>query len=71
MWLEILLPKVKAILFGTFYGPTSQSDFLNPFKEVLDLASAENQKILTTGDFDFDFFLNFNVILILDASCPK
>ena len=43
MWLEILLPKAKGILLGTFYRPFSQSDFLNPFQEVLDLASAENK----------------------------
>ena len=55
MWLELLLPKAKGILFGTFYRPPSQSDFLNPFQEVLELANAENKKTLITGDFNFDF----------------
>jgi len=36
MWLEILLPKAKGILFGTFYRPPTQSDFLAPFQEILD-----------------------------------
>ena len=26
MWLELFLPKAKGVLFGTFYGPPSQSD---------------------------------------------
>ena len=32
LWLELLLPKAKGILFGTFYRPPSQSDFLDPFQ---------------------------------------
>ena len=55
MWLELLLPKAKGILFGTFYGPPSQSDFLNPFQEVLELANAGNKETLITGYFNFDF----------------
>ena len=35
--------------------PPSQSDFLNPFQEVLELANAENKETLITGDFNFDF----------------
>ena len=62
MWLEILLPKAKGILFGTFYRPPSQSDFLDSFQEVLDCASAKNKEMLTTGDFNFD---------LLDTSRPK
>ena len=62
MWLEILLPKAKGILFGTFYRPPSQSDFLDSFQEVLDCASAENKEMLITGDFNFD---------LLDTSRPK
>ena len=55
MWLELLLPKAKGILFGTFYRTPSQSDFLNSFQEVLELANAENKETLITGDFNFDF----------------
>ena len=33
----------------------SQSDFLNPFQEVLELANAENKETLITGDFNFNF----------------
>ena len=55
MWLELLLPKAKGILFGTFYRPPSQSDFLNPFQEGLELANGENKETLITGDFNFDF----------------
>ena len=62
MWLEILLPKAKGFLFGTFYLPRSQSDFLDSFQEVLDCASADNKEMLITGDFNFD---------LLDTSRPK
>ena len=55
IWLELLLPKAKGVLFGTFYRPPSQSDFLNPFQEILELANAENKETLITGDFNFDF----------------
>ena len=55
MWLELFLPKAKGILFGTFYRPPSQFDFLNPFQEVLELANAENKETLITGDLNFDF----------------
>ena len=51
MWLELLLPKAKGILFGTFfYRPTESA-----FQEVLELANAENKETLITGDFNFDF----------------
>ena len=62
LWLELLLPKAKGILFGTFYRPPSQSDFLDPFQEQLDCVSAENKEMLITGDFNFD---------LLNTSCPK
>ena len=55
MWLQLLLPKAEGILFGTFYKPPSQCDFLNPLQEVLALANAENKERLITGDFNFDF----------------
>ena len=57
LWFELLLPKAKGILFGTFYRPPSQSDFLNPFQEVLELANAENKETLITGDLNFDFLV--------------
>ena len=44
--LEILLPKAKGILFGTFYRPPSETDFMNPFSDVLELASAENKELI-------------------------
>ena len=42
-------PKTKGILFGTFYRPP-QSDFLNSFHEVLDLAkpSRDLKRILSS-----------------------
>ena len=55
MWLQLLLPKAEGILFGTFYEPPLQCDFLNPFQEVLWLANAENKERLITGDFNSDF----------------
>ena len=57
MWLELILPKAKGILFGTFYRLPSQCDFLNPFQKVLELANAENKetRIAGLGDFNFDF----------------
>ena len=54
MWLELLLPKAKGILFGTFYRPPSQSDVLHPFQEVIELSNAENKETLITGDFNYD-----------------
>ena len=59
MWLQILLPKAKGILFGTFYRPPTQSDFLGPFQEVLDCVSAENKEMLITGDFNCDLLDTF------------
>ena len=32
--LEILLPKAKGILFGTFYRPPSQTDFMKTFRKI-------------------------------------
>ena len=55
--LEILLPKAKGILFGTFYRPPSQTDFMNPFRDVLETASAENKELIVTGDFNCDFLV--------------
>ena len=55
--LEILLPKAKGILFGTFYRPPSQTDFMNPFRDVLESASAENKELIVTGDFNCDFLV--------------
>ena len=49
--LEILLRKAKGILFGTFYRPPSQTDFINQFRDVLESASAENKELIVTGDF--------------------
>lgn len=47
--LEILLPKANGILFGTFYRPPSQTDFMNLFRDVLESASAENKELIVTG----------------------
>ena len=55
--LEIFLPKAKGILFGTFYRPPSQTDFMNPFRDVLESASAENKELIVTGDFNCDFLV--------------
>ena len=55
--LEILLPKANGILFGTFYRPPSQTDFMNPFRDVLQSASAENKELIVTGDFNCDFLV--------------
>ena len=55
--LEILLPKANGILFGTFYRPPSQTDFMNPFRDVLKSASAENKELIVTGDFNCDFLV--------------
>ena len=34
IFLEILLPKAKGILFGTFYRPPSQTDFMKTFRKI-------------------------------------
>ena len=81
--LEILLPKAKGILFGTFYRPPSQTDFMNPFRDVLESASAKNKELVVTGDFNCDFlvkscsketkelkeiFRNFGLTQLIDKS---
>ena len=55
--LEILLPKAKGILFGTFCRPPSHTDFMNPFRDVLESASSENKEIIVTGDLNCDFLV--------------
>jgi len=55
--LEILLPKAKGILFGSFYRPPSQTGFMNPFRDVLESANAENKELIVTGDFNCDFLV--------------
>ena len=81
--LEILLPKAKGILFGTFYRPPSQTDFMNPFRDVLESDSAKNKELVVTGDFNCDFlvkscsketkelkeiFRNFGLTQLIDKS---
>ena len=41
--LEIMLPKTKSILLGTFYRPPYQADFMEPLVEVLDAMCSENK----------------------------
>ena len=50
--LEIMLPKTKSILLGTFYRPPSQADFMDHFVEVLDAMCSENKELIITGDFN-------------------
>ena len=54
---EILLPKAKGILFRTLYRPPSKTDFMNPSRDVLESASAENKELIVKGDFNCDFFV--------------
>ena len=52
----MITPVIKRLLSTrVIYRPPSQSDFLNSFQEVLELASAENKETLITGDFNFNF----------------
>ena len=53
--LELLLPKSKGILVGTFYHPPSQKNFMDPFRAVLESSCAESKELLITGDFNCDF----------------
>ena len=55
--LEIVLPKTKGILFETFYRLPSQTDFMIPFRDVLESTSAENKELIMTGDFNCDFLV--------------
>ena len=48
-------PRRKEFYLVFFYRHPSQSDFLNPFQEVLELANAGNKESLITEDFNFDF----------------
>ena len=55
VFLENLLPKAKGILFGILYRSLSQADFMNPFRDILVSASAENNELIVTSDFNCDF----------------
>lgn len=52
VWIEILLPKSKGLLFGTFYRPPSESvsqpdlDYMDRFYNSLDYAAAEGKEII-------------------------
>lgn len=52
VWIEILLPKSKGLLFGTFYRPPSESvsqpdlDYMDRFYNSLDYAGADGKEII-------------------------
>lgn len=46
--LKVLLPMSKGILFGTFYRPLSQTDFIDPFRDVVESSCAESKELLVT-----------------------
>ena len=61
VWIEILLPKSKGLLFGTFYRPPSESvsqpdlDYMDRFYNSLDYAAAEGKEIIVNGEFNCDY----------------
>ena len=62
LWLEILLPKSRGFLLGTFYRPPNSShfydqDFMLKLDNMLDIAGVQGQEMIVLGDFN----CNFNV----------
>ena len=54
LWLELMFPNSKGILFGTCYRPPDDSQFLEIFKLGLERVSGEDKETLLTGDFNYD-----------------
>ena len=64
-WIEVLIPKSKSILLGTFYRPPGTSmyltaDFNATFNEMLLKCSNENKEVIVLGDFNVNY-LNNNI----------
>ena len=59
LWLEIILPKSRGFLVGTFYRPPDSSkyddkDFLPKLDSVLDAATVLGKEVVLTGYFNYD-----------------
>ena len=60
LWLEILIPKSRSLLVGTFYrAPNSSSyydkDFMAKFEGMMDTCMAQGNEIVIMGDLNCDF----------------
>ena len=60
LWLELLHPKSRGILIGTFYRPPNSSrfndkEFILKFETMLDTGTADVKEIILLGDFNYDF----------------
>ena len=58
LWLELLLPKSRGILIGTFYRSPNSSRFNDKeftSKFETDTDTADGKKIILLGDFNYDF----------------
>ena len=72
LWLEILLPKSRGFLLGTFYRPANSShfydqDFMLKLDNMLDIAGVQGQEMIVLGDFN----CNFNVKKDNIAECKQ
>lgn len=72
LWLEILLPKSRGFLLGTFYRPPNSShfydqDFMPKLDNMLDIAGVQGQEMIVLGDFNS----NFNVKKDNIAECKQ
>ena len=60
LWLEVLIPKSRSLLVGTFYRPPNSSsyhdkDFMSKFEGIMDLCTALGNEIIIMGDLNCDF----------------
>ena len=61
LWLEVLIPKSRNLLVGTFYRPPNSSsyydkDFMSKFEVIVNECTAQGNEIITMGDLNCDFF---------------
>ena len=59
LWMEILIPKSRSFLVGTFYRPPNSSnhhnqEFLPWLENALNLATGEEKEVLILGDLNCD-----------------
>ena len=72
LWLELLIPKSRSILVGTFYRPPNSStyhdkDFMPKFEDMLDGCIAQGNEIIIMGDLNCDLLVKRTI----PAECKK
>ena len=61
LWVEISLPNAKPFLICTVYQPpSSNSEWIDQFKEELSIAQATGLEVILMGDFNIDITVHSN-----------